>query len=93
MRDGFRRLRSIPDPAQEAEGSFAQGWAREEGRANDREHHYYLDDGDNHAEHEMQNPDADGSRQRGDPGAHRPPRCAFLSGGRQRTCLAAGASA
>ena len=92
MGGGPWRLRSIPDPAQEAEGSFAQGWAAEKGRADDREHHYHLDDGDNLSEHGMQNPDADGSRQRGDAGAQRPPGRAFLCGRRRRTCLAAGAT-
>jgi hypothetical protein len=92
MGSGFRRLRSIPDPAQQAEGSFAQGGAPEESRAKDCERHYHLDDGDNLAEHGMQNPDADGSRQRGDPGAHRPPGRAFSSGRRQGPCLAAGAT-
>jgi hypothetical protein len=67
------RLGLVPDPAQKAEGALTQGRTPEQSRADDRQYHRHFDDGDNLAKHRVEHPDADGSRQRGCPRAHRAP--------------------
>ena len=87
----FRRLRPVPEPAQEAECALAQDQVPEQGGSDDGEHHHYLYDGESLAENGMKHSDADRNTERSDAGAHRPPRRAFSECRWQRTSLAAGA--
>lgn len=63
---GARRLRPVPEPAQEAKGTLTQGLASEQGRQDDREAHSSLNEGDDFTEHWVQYPDAYRSTERDD---------------------------